>query len=113
MDHQSTAPELDAFDGENLCEPARENCDGAQVESMTPMEAMRAKCLDCCVGKPSEVRLCVSKTCALHPFRLGHNPHRAKRVFSGEKLEALQERLAIARQVKADRNAMARQDAAD
>ena len=31
-------------------------------------------CLWCCNGNPNEVRLCVSKSCPLWPFRLGHRP---------------------------------------
>jgi len=29
-----------------------------------------------------EVKECTVKTCALHPFRMGKNPYRAKRVMS-------------------------------
>lgn len=43
---------------------------------MTPLKAIRAKCLDCCIGQANEVRLCPSKDCALWPYRLGHNPAR-------------------------------------
>lgn len=43
---------------------------------MTPMKAIRAKCLDCCCDSAKEVKLCVSKDCALWPFRLGKNPNR-------------------------------------
>lgn len=43
---------------------------------MTPLKAIRAKCLDCCIGQVNEVRLCPSKDCALWPYRLGHNPAR-------------------------------------
>ena len=28
---------------------------------MTPMKAIRAKCLDCCCGSSNEVRLCTAK----------------------------------------------------
>lgn len=44
---------------------------------MTPLRAIRAKCLDCCCDQATEVRRCPSKTCALWPFRLGKNPNRA------------------------------------
>lgn len=43
---------------------------------MTPLKAIRAKCLDCCCGIMSEVRQCVMKDCPLFPFRDGHNPNR-------------------------------------
>jgi hypothetical protein len=43
---------------------------------MTPMKAIRAKCLDCCCGQSNEVRLCPISDCSLWPYRDGHNPAR-------------------------------------
>ena len=60
---------------------------------MTPMKAIRAKCLDCCCGSANEVRLCTAESCALHPFRLGKNPYRAKRELTEEQKATLAERL--------------------
>ena len=42
--------------------------------ALTPMKAIRAKCLDCSCGQTKEVRLCVIKECALYPYRMGHRP---------------------------------------
>lgn len=44
---------------------------------MTPLKAIREKCLDCCCGSAHEVRLCPAESCTLWPFRFGHNPARA------------------------------------
>ena len=41
---------------------------------LTPIKAIRAKCLDCCCGHPSEVRECMAKNCALYPYRMGKRP---------------------------------------
>ena len=41
---------------------------------MTPMKAIRAKCLDCCCGQMKEVRLCPVKKCPLYPYRFGKRP---------------------------------------
>lgn len=41
---------------------------------LTPMKAIRAKCLDCCCDSRSEVRLCSIEKCPLHPYRMGHRP---------------------------------------
>ena len=41
---------------------------------MTPLRAIREKCLDCCAGLASEVKLCPCINCTLHPYRLGRNP---------------------------------------
>lgn len=42
---------------------------------MTPVKAIRAKCLDCVCGQANEVRLCPCEECPLWPFRLGKNPN--------------------------------------
>ena len=44
---------------------------------MTPMKAIRAKCLDCCCGQSNEVKLCPCKDCSLWQYRFGKNPARA------------------------------------
>ena len=41
---------------------------------MTLLRAIRKKCLDCCAGQASEVKLCPCVDCTLHPYRLGRNP---------------------------------------
>lgn len=43
---------------------------------MTPMKAIRAKCLDCCYGQVKEVRLCSVEKCPLHPYRFGKRPRK-------------------------------------
>lgn len=43
---------------------------------MTPLKAIRLKCLDCCCGQAIEVKLCPSKNCPLYSYRMGHNPAR-------------------------------------
>ncbi len=43
---------------------------------LTPIKAIRAKCLDCSGNHPSEVRNCVITDCPLYPYRLGKNPNR-------------------------------------
>ena len=64
---------------------------------MSVLKAIRAKCLDCCAYSPAEVRECGITNCALHPYRMGKNPFRKKRVLTDEQREALAERLASAR----------------
>ena len=41
---------------------------------LTPVKAIRAKCLDCCCGHPSEVRFCTAVKCPLYPYRMGKRP---------------------------------------
>lgn len=64
---------------------------------MSVLKAVRAKCLDCCGYSPAEVRECAIEGCALHPFRMGKNPFRKKRVLSDEQRAEMAERLAKAR----------------
>lgn len=41
---------------------------------MTPLKAIRLKCLDCCCGQAREVRDCSCPDCSLYPYRFGKNP---------------------------------------
>jgi hypothetical protein len=41
---------------------------------MSPLRALRLKCLDCCNGSAQEVRLCTALDCTSWPFRMGKNP---------------------------------------
>lgn len=44
------------------------------MAKLTPMRAIRAKCLECSNGQVKEVRLCPIKKCALYAYRMGHRP---------------------------------------
>lgn len=44
------------------------------MAKLTPMKAIRAKCLECSSGSYQEVALCPVKTCALYAYRSGHRP---------------------------------------
>lgn len=52
---------------------------------MTPIKAIRAKCLDCMLFNKAEVRRCPSVKCPLYPFRMGHKP----KVFTPEGAEGI------------------------
>jgi len=54
----------------------------------SPIKAIRAKCLDCCVGDASEVRKCVCHDCTLWPFRMGSSPFHARSKHSKAAAEA-------------------------
>ena len=43
---------------------------------MTPLKAIRKKCLECSAGSAQEVRVCPIKDCELYQYRFGHNPKR-------------------------------------
>jgi hypothetical protein len=46
---------------------------------LTPIKAIRAKCLDCMGGSSKEVKLCNIPECSLYLYRLGKNPARARK----------------------------------
>ena len=41
---------------------------------LTPLKAIRAKCMDCCCGQAKEIKLCNMKNCPLYPYRMGKRP---------------------------------------
>lgn len=43
-------------------------------ERMTPIKAIRAKCLDCCSGQVKAVRECNISRCSLYLYRMGKRP---------------------------------------
>ena len=53
------------------------------MKILTPIKAIRAKCLDCCCGQRAEVKLCKLETCSLHPYRMGKRPKRDKDITEG------------------------------
>ena len=58
-------------------------------KGVSPLKAIRAKCLDCTCYQSSEVRLCPSKDCPLWYFRFGRNKSRKPskaRVEAGKRL---------------------------
>jgi hypothetical protein len=57
-------------------ELAKERSRQASDRTLTPIKAMRKKCLDCCCGSSQEVKLCPVTDCALYPYRFGKYPKR-------------------------------------
>jgi hypothetical protein len=50
--------------------------DGEEVMDLTPLKAIRQKCLQCSNWQPIEVKHCPVEACALTPYRFGTNPER-------------------------------------
>ena len=65
---------------------------------LTPLSAIRAKCIDCSAGSMKEVRECVMLDCPLYPYRLGKSPNRKPRILTDEEREALRQRMAKMRE---------------
>ena len=58
---------------------------------LTPVKAIRAKCLDCCCGNTAEVRRCPAVKCTLHPYRMGKRPKVGGDTSEGANSEHTQE----------------------
>lgn len=54
---------------------------------LTPLRAIRARCIDCCGGSYSEVRLCPCSDCPLFLYRLGKRPKSANTAVEKPKEE--------------------------
>ncbi|KSV90946.1 hypothetical protein N181_09765 [Sinorhizobium fredii USDA 205] len=52
-------------------------------EQMSPLQAIRRKCTDCCAGQISEIRLCEAVSCALWPYRASVHPYTSARMKNG------------------------------
>lgn len=44
------------------------------MSTLTPIKAIRKKCVDCSGGILKEVKECPIEYCPLHPFRMGKRP---------------------------------------
>lgn len=57
------------------------------MAKLTPIKAIRTKCLDCCSGQVKEIRLCPVKNCALYEYRHGHRPKGEEVIIKDDLLE--------------------------
>lgn len=64
-----------------------------EKKRLSPLKAIRLKCLDCSCGSSNEVKLCPVTKCALYPFREGVNPNRKPREYTAEQKAAMAARL--------------------
>ena len=62
--------------GRDPREMTREELRAAGHEPMSPLRAIRARCLDCCGDQANEVALCSAVNCPSWPFRMGSDPWR-------------------------------------
>ena len=69
-----TSPDKDGPIGLNPSEVGVEALNEGGHLKRPILRAIRAKCLDCCVGSESEVRRCHITDCDLWPYRMGKNP---------------------------------------
>jgi hypothetical protein len=67
----------DGFDvGRDPCAMSADELQQLGHARVSPLRALRLKCLDCCNDSAQEVRLCTAVDCPSWPFRMGSNPWR-------------------------------------
>ena len=54
--------------------PSREALEALGLRRMSPLKAIRKRCLECTCGSAREVALCPSRSCPNWPFRFGSDP---------------------------------------
>jgi|AMWB02.1.fsa_nt_gi hypothetical protein len=60
-------------------------------KELTPIKAIRAKCMQCANYNPNEITKCPCPDCALFNFRFGKNPDR--KPMSEERKQEMRERI--------------------
>lgn len=74
------------------------------MKEVSPMKAIRQKCLDCSCGSSEEVKNCFAKKCPLYQFRFGYkldeNGNRKKKNLTDEQRKEMSERLKKVRENK-------------
>lgn len=60
-------------------------------DKMSPLQAIRRKCTDCCAGQVSEIRLCEAVSCPLWPFRAAVHIYTSARMKNGSQETDFQE----------------------
>lgn len=68
-----------------------------ETKRISPLKAIRLKCLDCSCGSSNEVKLCPVTACPLYPFREGRDPYRKKTELTPEQREERRNSLVLAR----------------
>lgn len=65
---------------------------GKETKNITPLKAIRQKCLECSNWSSHEVKLCTCSDCVLFPFRFGKNKN-IKRQLTNEQKQVFRDRM--------------------
>ena len=57
------------------------------MQHISPLKAIREKCLDCSNGSYKEVELCPIDYCPIYPFRFGKNPNMRRELTEDQLVE--------------------------
>ena len=102
MNNENISEDENQTENDDLEMETDENEETANTpgKRISPIKAIRLKCVECSGGSRHEVSLCSIESCALYPFRFGKNPFKPKRVLSDEQRQIMAERLKMAREQK-------------
>lgn len=102
-----TNKDLDDFEDETIDDMEDDEMDEVNPDSktLTPIKAIRAKCMDCCCYQRNEVAACPCTNCALWPYRFGKRPvvegqEKKKRVLTDEQKAKLAENVKKAQEAR-------------
>lgn len=57
------------------------------MKVLSPLRAIRKKCIDCCCDSTKSIKFCEIADCTLWPYRFGVRPSTAKRRYGKKALE--------------------------
>lgn len=69
--------------------PTRAASAQAGHRPMSPIQAIRRKCLDCSGHQLAEIKLCEVVTCSLWPFRAGRHPYTARGLLEADLAQSM------------------------
>lgn len=72
------------------------------TKDLTPLQAIRANCIECSGGSKAEVRRCVIPHCPLYPFRMGKKPQKLPKIWTDEERQVRSYQLAAIRPKKGE-----------
>lgn len=83
----------------NKKEAIKQFCEENEIKQVSPLKAIRLKCIDCNCGQTSLVDMCDITDCSLWPFRFGKNPYsnRGTKELTDEQRQKLADRMKSAR----------------
>jgi len=66
------------------------------------LNAVRAKCLDCCMGQANELKLCTITDCSLYLYRFGKDPNKGRVLTEEQKAAMARGRLKSKEQIESE-----------
>lgn len=56
------------------------------MKKVTPLRAIKLKCLDCSCGNRNEVKLCAIESCPLYIYRKGKKPKKTGQMVAQQEI---------------------------